>query len=281
MNNCLPWEIPLEFIRDGIALIVLPVFVNKHGPLQFILDTGNATAPFILSRRMAEDLRIEASPSDEFPAPSVVGTGPTELLAATADSVSVGPVSEKRIRIAVSKAMDQLSLAIGKEIDGNIGYPFLKKWRITLDYPRGILELSESNPRAEDWKAFDFDLGSPKPLIIISTKVNGTGPYRFALDTGAGGTIISEELAQKLVLKKGTEVPIQGAGGAAKGFVTQLSSLAFGNISLRDVNVVAADVFPALRDPVGGELDGIIGYNVMQEFRVTIDYPMQRIRFAS
>ena len=36
-----------------------------------------------------------------------------------------------------------------------------------------------------------------------------------------------------------------------------------------------------LRDPVGGELDGIIGYNVMQQFRVTIDYPMKRMRFES
>ena len=60
---------------------------------------------------------------------------------------------------------------------------------------------------------------------------------------------------------------------------TQLSSLEFGNVLLRDVTVVAADVFAALRNPVGGELDGIIGYNVMQQFRVTIDYPMKRMRF--
>ena len=40
-------------------------------------------------------------------------------------------------------------------------------------------------------------------------------------------------------------------------------------------------MFLRVRNPVGGELDGIIGYNVMQQFRVTIDYPMKRMRFES
>ena len=84
--------------------------------------------------------------------------------------------------------MDQLSRAIGNEIDGNIGYPFLKNLRITLDYPRRILALTESKPGAEDWKAFDFELGSPKSLIIMWAKANGSRPYRFALDTESFGS---------------------------------------------------------------------------------------------
>ena len=54
-DNPLPWQTPLQFIRDGIPLVTLPAFVNEVGPLQFILDTGNATAPFILSRQLADD----------------------------------------------------------------------------------------------------------------------------------------------------------------------------------------------------------------------------------
>jgi predicted aspartyl protease len=275
------WQMPLEFIREGIPLIVLPTSVNGSGPLRFILDTGNATAPFILSRRIAEKLGIEAHPSSEFPRPSVVGSEPTELFAATVESISIGPIREERVRVGVSKAMDQLSRAIGKEIDGNIGYPFLKKLRITLDYPRNILVLSSSKRGSEDWRAMDFDFGSPKPLILTWATVNGLKRYRFALDTGAGSTVVSNELAQELGLARGPDVPMQGAGGAAKGFVTSLSSLEFGNVSLREVTAVAAHVFAPLRNPVGGELDGIIGYNVLRQFRVTIDYPMKRMRFEA
>ena len=68
---------------------------------------------------------------------------------------------------------------------------------------------------------------------------------------------------------------------SAYGFLTQLSSLQFGNVSLGRVSVVAADVFAPLRNPVGGKLDGIIGYNVMRQFCITIDYPMKRMRFES
>lgn len=275
------WQVPLEFIREGIPLIALPAFVNQTGPLQFILDTGNATAPFILSRQIAERLKINSQPSAEFPAPSVVGSESTELFAARAELISIGPFHERGIRIGVSKALDQLSRAVGKEIDGNIGYPFLKDLRITINYPQSSIKLSRSACAREDPKAIDFDLGSPKPLILISASVNDRGPYRFAVDTGAGSTILSREVAERLRLPQGGRIPIQGAGGPATGFLTELSSFEFGNVSMRSVTVVAADVFGPLRNPVGGELDGIIGYNVMQQFCVTIDYPMKRIRFQS
>jgi Aspartyl protease len=62
-NPALPWQIPLQFIREGIPLVVLPAFVNDAGPFQFILDTGNATTPFILSRQLAEKLKINSRPS--------------------------------------------------------------------------------------------------------------------------------------------------------------------------------------------------------------------------
>jgi predicted aspartyl protease len=274
------WQIPLRFIRDGIPLIVIPAFVNEQGPFDFILDTGNATAPFVLSRKLAEQLGIKAQPGDEFAAPGVVGNQPTEFLAATAESVAVGPFRKKGLRLGISKAMDQLSRAIGKEIDGNIGYPFLKNLRITIDYPRDTIRFRSAHG-GEDPRAIDFDLGSPKPLILISATVNSRGRYRFAVDTGAGSTIVSPELAQQLRLSQGKRVPIQGAGGPATGFLTKLPSLQFGNVSLRSVTVVTADVFGSLRNPVGGELDGIIGYNVMQQFCVTIDYPMKRMRFES
>jgi predicted aspartyl protease len=281
-DEIMTWQIPLRFIRDGIPLIVIPTFVNGEGPFDFILDTGNATASFVLSRRLTELLGIKAQAGDEFPAPSVVGNQPTELLAATAESVAVGPFREEQLRLCVSKAMDQLSRAIGREIDGNIGFPFLRNLRITIDYPRTTLKLAPSSLKeqtAKNSNTIPFDLGTPKPLSLVWSMVNGRGPYRFALDTGAGATIVSRELAQELILPQGAAVPIQGASGPASGFLTNLSSLNFGNVSLGETAAVAADVFSALRGPAGGKLDGIIGYNVVRQFRVTIDYPMKRMLF--
>jgi len=46
-----------------------------------------------------------------------------------------------------------------------------------------------------------------------------------------------------------------------------------GDVSLADVHVMVSDVFAPLTEAVGATLDGIIGYNVLRHFKLTIDYP--------
>jgi predicted aspartyl protease len=275
--TAIDWLIPLKFIREEIPLIVLPVSINESAPLRFILDTGNATAAFVLSRRVAEMLNLTIQSSADFPTPTGVGAEPIELLATEVASISVGPFHLGNTRVAVSKSMDQLSRAVGREIDGNIGYPFLQSLCVTIDYANRTFRLGPSGETASSI-GIPFVLGSPKPLILLSVNAHGRA-YRFAVDTGAGSTVVSTEMATELGLERGVAVPMHGAGGAATGFVTRLSTLQFGSVALHDLTVVAADIFQNLRVPVGGALDGIIGYNVMKDFCITIDYPQKQIWF--
>src|SRR2546428_14042823 len=39
--------------------------------------------------------------------------------------------------------------------------------------------------------------GGEQPLILLPGTVNGQGPFQFILDTGAGTSLLSPELAQK------------------------------------------------------------------------------------
>ncbi len=275
--------IPLEFIREEVPLVTVPVTIGGRGPLRFILDTGNATTGFLLSERAAAKLGLAGRETTELPAPSGVGKEPIRLLAATAKTVEVGPFRYENAPVAISAALDKLSAAIGREIDGNLGFPFLKDYSLTLDYPRHTLRLAPSRATedAGDDAAIPFNLGSPKPLILLWVNMNGRGPFRVALDTGAGSTIVSTELARSFALPEGAAVPMFGAGGAAGGFASRLDSLAIGAAALRDVDVVVADIFAPLRTATGGELDGILGYNVLRRFAVTIDYPARRLRLAS
>jgi predicted aspartyl protease len=274
------WELPLQFVRDEIPLVIVRISVNESQPMEFVLDTGNAAAAFVLSRRAADALKLPGDRTAAFRPASVVGARPVELRGATARSLAVGPFRFENVPIAISDSIDHLATAIGRQIDGNIGYPFLKDMRLTLDYRRHLLRFERlSGATVNSLHSTSFDLGSPKPLILIDAMVNGRGPFRFAVDTGAGSVVISTELSKRLNLQGGASIPMQGAGGAASGVMTQLSTLVFAGVSLRDVTVVAADIFGPLRRPVGGELDGIIGYNVMKDFTVTIDYPQKRITF--
>ena len=48
---------------------------------------------------------------------------------------------------------------------------------------------------------------------VIDVKINGKGPYRFVLDTGASTTVVSEELSRELSLTPPAGVQVAAVGG--------------------------------------------------------------------
>lgn len=122
-----------------------------------------------------------------------------------------------------------------------------------------------------------FQLGGPsKPVVLVPVLVNGKGPYQFALDTGAGQTVVSSELAKELALDPGEKKEALGAGGKVSVSLSKVRSIAIESAKLEDVPVVITDL-SLLRLAVGGKLDGILGYNYLRNFKVTIDYPKGKL----
>jgi predicted aspartyl protease len=143
------------------------------------------------------------------------------------------------------------------------------------DAPRGAdLKRSIGKP-------VTFKLAKPdKPLIILETIVNEAGPFRFVLDTGASGTIISPELAKKLGIQPNKDEPRKGAGagGVVEVRGAMVKSFGVGETKLENLTVGIMDL-AGLRKAIETEIDGIIGYNFLVKFRVTIDYPKQTVTF--
>ena len=94
--------------------------------------------------------------------------------------------------------------------------------------------------------------------LLVRAWVNGAGPYTFALDTGAGGTIISERVAAeaKVGIVSGRSVPISGLSGAGGGTGSEgvIRDIALGERSNRlpgrDTVLVTASLPP--------DLDGVL-----------------------
>ena len=123
-----------------------------------------------------------------------------------------------------------------------------------------------------------FRLGNPaKPIILVPTWVNAMGPYDFALDTGASLTILSAELAQSLGVKRGGRIQGMGAGGALEVSIASVDWLAIGQSVVKGLQVAVMDL-NALGQAAGVKLLGIIGYNFLKSFRVTIDYRRNLLR---
>src|SRR5690348_14656944 len=48
---------------------------------------------------------------------------------------------------------------------------------------------------------------------VVELRINGEGPYRFILDTGATATVVSDELSRELSLTPAPGVQVASVGG--------------------------------------------------------------------
>src|SRR6476619_1088928 len=120
--------------------------------------------------------------------------------------------------------------------------------------------------------------GGAQPLILLPVPVNDRGPFDFILDTGAGTSLLSSELAKQLEVKIIGSKEGQSAGGKVSVSLAKIDSLAVAETKLADVDVGIVDL-SQIGKTVGANIDGDLGYNFLKHFRVTINYRDCEIRF--
>ncbi len=107
--------------------------------------------------------------------------------------------------------------------------------------------------------------------LMVSTWVNGTGAYTFAVDTGAGATIISERVAReaRVEFRSGRVAVMSGMSGAgsAAGREAQVRELAIGdknNLLPSQSTVIVTGGLPPDIDGVLDPTEGFwpLGYSI-------------------
>jgi predicted aspartyl protease len=254
-------------------LILVPTQVNGRGPYEFILDTGAGMS--LLAPRLATELGIVATGSREGRG----AVGSVQVAMARADSLAIGEARSGPLPVGITAEVDRIGAAVGHRIDGDIGYDFLKAFRLTLDYQRRVARLAQgryevAGAAGSAHAEVPFRLAGPvKPLVLVEAFVNGRGPHTFVLDTGASATVLSPGLAAALRIETVAAQPMTGAGGILQATLGRVGSLTVGNAALEDVAVMVADFLDELGRAVGTPLEGVLGYNFLRHFRVTLDYP--------
>ncbi len=109
--------------------------------------------------------------------------------------------------------------------------------------------------------------------ILAPVTVNGRGPFRFMVDTGANHTVIAASLLPLLGLAADnqTRLPVRGINGTVLAPSIQVSSLDAGALHLRDVQV------PVLAGAVLAGIDGILGLDALDNRALTADFVHDRI----
>ena len=252
-------------------LILLPVHVNGHGPFDFILDTGAGTS--LLSTELAKQVAVKILGSKEGQSAG----GKVSVSLGKVDFLAVGEAKLPDVDVGIVD-LSHIGKAVGAKIDGDLGYNFLKHFRVTIDYRE--LELRLEDPKRVENLArsaqaeVPIRLAAPaKPLILVDVHANGCGPFQFAIDTGTSTTAITPDIAREL----GVESSPVGAGTTGGAPVDlsagSLQSFQLGGARIDNMAVIVADFFTTLSAAVGAKLDGIVGYNFLRNYKVVIDYP--------
>jgi len=273
-----PKSAKVKFRLAGGAqpLILLPVQVNGKGPFQFILDTGAGTS--LLSSELAKQLKVSIISTKEGQSAG----GKVSVSLAKVDSLALGAAKIDEVDVGIVD-LSHIGKTIGAKIDGDIGYNFLKHFRIAIDYQSCDIRFDdptriESFGRSAKTEVPMRLASLAKPLLLVDVHANRRGPFQFAIDTGTSTTAISPEIARQLGLKSSPTGSGTTAGAQVSVAAGSLKSLQLGGARIDDLVVVIADFFAMLSQAVGARLDGIVGYNFLRNFKVVIDYPGERFR---
>lgn len=109
--------------------------------------------------------------------------------------------------------------------------------------------------------------------LLVRTWVNGIGPFNFAIDTGAGATLISQRVAEESRVTRTNDKPasIAGLTGARTiAYHASLESLAIGEIE----NYLPAKGAAMITSGLPADLDGVLDpTEALAPLGYTIDIP--------
>lgn len=117
-------------------------------------------------------------------------------------------------------------------------------------------------------------------MPVIEVKINGQGPFFFAIDTGGGMQAdIDPSVATQLNLQPTGKVLIGDPSrqNDREMELTTIASLTFGGAEFRNVTALIRAQRITKDYP---EVDGFLGFALFTEYLLTLDYPAMQVRLA-
>lgn len=262
-------------IETGSNLVSVPVHLNGSGPYRLHLDTGASTTT--LTERLARNLGLSTYKGSRSQARGLGGGIPVEY--ALVDTLRVGEMDLGSQEVYVLD-LDKVMRRSGGT-DGVLGHSTLKDYMLGLNYRERRLELAHpEGPKGaltvaeQEWA--DFEYAEDSHLVTMPTTINGSGPFPLVVDTGAGSTVLTPKLVETLGIDT-SDVPgiARGLGGDTKLKMAQLQMIEVNQVGVEQLQAAVVDLSKV--SPKGSLIEyGILGYNFLNRFAMTLDYPKGR-----
>jgi len=140
--------------------------------------------------------------------------------------------------------------------------------------PNQVGQPSETSPGE-----IRFEMAPPNDAaIIVPVKINGKGPYKFVLDTGATFTCIDNKLVEELKLpdwRGGLGVGVISPGEGSVRLVS-VDTLEVGEAKATKLQACTIDLQHMQK--MGLDAKGLVGLNFLKPYRMSIDFERRVLR---
>ena len=260
---------PFTLFTGGVILVKAQ-FADFPDSLNFILDTGSGGIS--LDSATSDRLKLHPVPSDQ-------------QIAGIAGSRTVRFLYDQRLRLP-GLTVDSLNFHVsdydiltsvyGEKVDGIIGYSFISRYIVNIDYDSARIYVYSKG-------SFKYPKGGHllKPIIaglpITPIQVDDALDIsaRYYFDTGAGLCLLltSDFVADSSVLdhrKKTYLTETEGLGGKANMRLTTVKEMKVGPYRFRKVPThIFDDEYNLFNYP---NLSGLVGNDILRRFNVYLNY---------
>ena len=267
-------KIPFTQLSGGIIIIraKLDQFPDS---LNFVFDTGSGGIS--LDSATANDLNIPLTKSNR----TIRGiAGIKNVSFALNHELGFTGLTTRQLDFHIND-YELLTSVYGIRIDGIIGYSFIRRYVIRINYDSNLLEIYTPGifryPKGGYLLKPDFTT-LPRQTALLE---DGRAVYnRYIFDTGAGLCfLLSRDFVEDSSLfktkKKFYPTQAEGLGGKKQMDLTVAKSVKIGPFKFRNVPVhVFDDTYNVTSYPT---LGGIMGNDLLRRFNVILNYPQQMI----
>jgi predicted aspartyl protease len=269
----------VPFTRMSGGVVILNGLVNNYtDTLNFILDTGSGGIS--LDSLTCVRLKIKLSPSER----TIRGIGGIRRVNfLNGATLKLKGLQVDSLNFHVND-YDILSSVYGIKIDGIIGYSFLSRYIVKLDYDSSRMFVYSKGefryPRGGHILRPQF---GTIPIQQMKFRDEPKRPLvnKFYFDTGAGLCfLMSKDYAtDSAVMRKHKPSPVitqaEGLGGKMQMELTTVKEIQLGPYKFRNVpTFVFEDKFNVTSYPF---LGGLIGNDILRRFTVTLNYGKKEI----
>lgn len=249
-------------------------------PLWFVLDTGDKYA--VIDLAMAQTLGLPMG--DSVP----IGGGGTHTVTArllTSSAFDMVGLPGFRQPLFIAAPLTDLARASGHEFAGVLGFDFIQRFVIRLDYLHRTLTFYDTSAYQYrgPGRILPITFNAAGHPMIRAQIIDGAKPPTdgtFVVDIGSGAALILNTpfVDRWAFLTSRTTTPwLEGHsfGGSIDGLVGRLSGLAIGGMLIR--NPVTVFSRTAAGQFAASAWEGNIGAAILEKFTIILDYHRNRI----